>query len=116
MKTGKALSTLCLIATLAACAKPEVRFKHLPIPAERIDAEPVAREDRPSIPPEYRIDWSKVETIEQARAEHDRFVASVRVREGVIAHYIIDLEGRVFACANDDKWIRDYQAGLEAEE
>ena len=39
----------------------------------------------------------------------DRFVGTVRSREGRVAGYILDLEGNLFACSNDATWLREWQ-------
>lgn len=72
----------------------------------------VAAGDRPAIPAEYVIDWSKVLTVPQARAEHETFVRSVRDREGVTVGYIVDIEGKLFACSSDAEWLRDFYGRL----
>lgn len=82
----------------------------LPIPADRMDC--VAVEGRPAIPAEHMIDWTKVTTVPQARAEHDTYVRSVRNREGVITGYVVEIEGKLWACASDDEWLRDWQKPL----
>ncbi|APZ81836.1 hypothetical protein vBEliSR6L_71 [Erythrobacter phage vB_EliS_R6L] len=69
-------------------------------------------EARPTIPPEYEIDWSRVTTVGEARAEHQAFVTRLRERERPVALYVVRLEGRVFACADDAEWLRDYSARL----
>lgn len=97
---------------IASCGEPDRVVTHLPIPPERIDCEPLGVSARPALPPEYRIDWSAVENIQQAYDEHRKFVASVRNREGLIAGYIVDVEGALWACASDDEWLRDREAGL----
>lgn len=68
--------------------------------------------ERPALPAEYVIDWSRVTTVEQARSEHDAYVRSVRTREGVIVGYVVTVEGRLFVCSNNAAWWRDYWAGL----
>lgn len=67
---------------------------------------------RPSIPTEYVIDWTKVTTVREARLEHDAYVRSVRTREGQVAAYIVEVEGKLFACSSNLKWWADYFAGL----
>ncbi|MBO9624183.1 MAG: hypothetical protein J7500_15855 [Sphingomonas sp.] len=64
------------------------------------------------MPKEYAIDWSKVTTVAQARAEHMKFVASVRSREGVVSGYILRIEGQLFACSNNAAWLRDFYGKL----
>lgn len=102
-----ALLTFCL--ALSACGPRVVTA--LPIPPERMDCALLA-DARPNIPPEYRIDWSGVITVEQARAEHSAFVTRLRARELPVALYVVRLEEQVFACADDAKWLRDYTAGV----
>lgn len=70
---------------------------------------------RPKAPPEYVIDWGKVTSIPQARAEHEKFVATLRTREGIVAGYILDIEGKLFRCFNNIQWQKDYYSGLPAE-
>lgn len=67
---------------------------------------------RPAIPPEYAIDWSKVTTVDQAHAEHDKFVGVLRTREGLVAGYVLDLEGKHFLCVNNAAWVRDFYSKL----
>ena len=69
---------------------------------------------RPDIPAEYAIDWSRIATVEQARAEHDAYVRAIRTREGIVAGYVVDLEGRLFICSNNAQWWRDYWSMLRA--
>lgn len=68
---------------------------------------------RPQLPAEYRIDWSTVTTVPQARAEHEKFVGTLRTREGLVAGYILDLEGKQFLCFNNMQWQRDFYRGLD---
>jgi hypothetical protein len=95
---------------LASCTKTERIAQAVTPPAERIQC--VAAGDRPAVPAEYVIDWSKVATVDQARAEHMKFVASVRSREGVVTGYILRIEGRLFACSNNAAWLRDFFSQL----
>jgi len=77
-------------------------------PSDRLQCVPAG--GRPSIPPEYVIDWSAVTTVAQAKSEHLRYVASVRNREGVISGYIVVLEGQLFGCSNNMAWLNDFYA------
>lgn len=77
---------------------------------ERLTCE--AQGERPVLPAEYVIDWSKVQTVAQARAEHDAYVRSVRTREGVIVGYVVNVEGKLFVCSNNAQWWRDYWSAL----
>jgi len=89
------LSTSCL--AISAC-QPKRIVTALPIPPERMDCK--AAGARPTIPPE-------------ATGSHDAFVKSVRAREGVIASYIIEIEGKLFDCASDAQWLREWQAATK---
>ena len=77
---GIALSTFCLAGS--ACNTTRVAVPLKPDPA-RMDCVAVEPGQRPAIPPEYVIDWTKVTTIDRAKSEHDAYVRSVRAREGV---------------------------------
>ena len=72
-----------------------------------------AQGERPTLPAEYVVDWSKVQTVAQARAEHETYVRSVRTREGVIVGYVVTVEGKLFVCSNNAQWWRDYFSGLD---
>jgi len=104
------LLPLMSFSLLAGCGTDKV-VKHLPTPPERLVCEEAG--DRPAIPPEYVIDWTAVRTVDQARAEHGRYVASIRSREGVIVAYLVSVEGKLFTCATNMQWRREYEAGLE---
>lgn len=97
-------------AALASCGEPKVIAEALPIPAERMDC--VEAGSRPAIPPEHKIEWANVSNVLQARQEYNQYVASVRAREGMVAGYVLDLEGRLFLCASDAQWLREWQAGI----
>jgi hypothetical protein len=43
-----------------------------------------------------------------------KLIATVRTREGVVAGYVLDLEGKHFVCVNNAAWLRDYFKGLPA--
>lgn len=79
-------------------------------PPERLQC--VAAGDRPAVPAEYVIDWSKVATVDQARAEHMKFVASVRTREGIVTGYILRIEGKLWTCSSNAEWLRDFYGAL----
>lgn len=96
-----ALSTFCL----AGCETTRVAAPVKP-PADRMDCRELS--GRPAIPPEYVIDWSKVTTVAQARGEHESFVRSVRTREGIVAGHVVQVEDRLFLCASDAEWLRDF--------
>lgn len=71
-----------------------------------------AQGERPTLPAEYVVDWSKVQTVAQARTEHEAYVRSVRTREGVIVGYVVTVEGKLFVCSNNAQWWRTYWSGL----
>ena len=106
----KALILLAAVA-LAGCETKRV-VEHLPTPPERLICEPAGT--RPTVPPEYSIDWNQIRSIDQAKAEHEKFVAVLRTREGIVAGYILKLEGRLFTCWTNMQWRRDYEAGIGA--
>lgn len=109
------LSTCCsLVLGLSACQTPAVvplnvkaqypeRFV-----CERVDP----TKDRPTLPPTYQIDWSRVQTVEDAHREHDSYVASIVDRNRVVSGYIVRLEGVDFTCWNNMKWQNDYYDAL----
>lgn len=105
-----ALSTSCL--TLSSCAHEKVVAEHISIPPDRIDCAFTGQ--RPAVAPEYKIDWTKLQTVAQAKAEHDLYVKQQRAREAVIARYMVNVEGVLFACANDAEWLRNYEEDMEA--
>lgn len=107
-----AVLSMCCLAS-SACDEKRVQVP-LPIPAERIDCQLLDGADgRPAIPAEYVIDWEKVVTPAQARIEHDAFITRLRKREADVAGYVVRLEGRLFACANDAQWLREYVKGVK---
>lgn len=110
--TAAALSTCCFL--LASCGGTNRVVQHLPTPPERLICEPAG--ERPAIPPEHSIDWPSVVTVEQARAEQAKYVASVRNREGVITSYIMRVEGKLFTCSTNMQWRRTYEAELSRRE
>jgi hypothetical protein len=95
---------------LAACETARVAVPVKP-PADRMDCRFLAG-GRPALPAEYVIDWSKVLTVDQARSEHDAYVRSVRTREGIVAGYVVTIEGKLFLCSSDAEWMTDFFARL----
>jgi hypothetical protein len=111
-----ALSTLCL--AVSACETTKRVVEHLPTPPERLVCERAGT--RPTIPPEYQIDWLTVEqaptvklAVERAKAEVAKLIATVRTREGIVAGYVLKLEGVNFVCWNNAEWRRQYEAGIK---
>ena len=102
--------SLLLALAVAGCGDTKRIAEHLPTPPERLICEPAGT--RPTLPPEHQIDWSQVRTVPAAKIEHDKFVAVLRTREGMVAGYILRLEGKLFVCSNNAQWRRDYEAGI----
>ena len=111
-----ALLTCSLTLTAASCGEKRT-VQHLPTPPERLVCEAVPA--RPSISPEYQIDWRSVESaatvkvaVDRAKAEVAKLMGSIRNREGVIVGHILSLEGKLFTCFTNAQWRRDYEASL----
>lgn len=103
-----------ILAALALAGCKTIRAaEFLPTPPARLVCD--AAGPRPTIPPEYSIDWTQVKTVTQAIAEHQKYVASIRSREGVITAYILQTEGRLFVCSSNAQWRRDFEAELVKE-
>lgn len=109
MKLSAMAAALWMSCSALAGCKEKVVAPIKP-PPERLVCE--AAGDRPKIPAEYQIDWSKVQTVDRARSEHDAYVRSVRTREGIVAGYIVTLEGTNFVCFNNAQWQRDFWGKL----
>jgi hypothetical protein len=103
------LLTFCSALALTGCGDKRTALAIKP-PPERLAC--IDRDGRPTLPPEHVIDWTKVKTVDQAHAEHDSYVKSVRDRNGVVSGYVVDLEGRLFLCSNNAAWLRDFYAKL----
>lgn len=103
------LWTSCLALLATACADKQIA---IPLKPDATRLVCVSTTTRPTIPGEYVIDWTKVASIPAAKAEHEKYVASIRTREGVIAGYIVQVEGQLFTCSNNMQWLRDYYAKL----
>ena len=109
-RTGLALSMCFSALTVSGCQEKRV-VTNLKPPSERLQCAPAG--ERPTIPPEHRIDWQSVSTVAQARSEHDAYVRSVRTREGMVAGYIVAVEGKLFACSNNAAWLREWYAATD---
>ena len=108
LKTAALLLTSCL--ALSAC-EPKRVVTALPIPPERMDCQD-ATGQRPKLSPEFVIDWSKIATVDEAHAAFDNFTLVLRGREQTVANYVIELEGKLFQCANDAAWLREREAEI----
>lgn len=113
MQSSKAaiLSTCCFL--LASCDPQPVPLNIKAENPERFICERVAPGDRPTLPPAHTIDWNSVQTVEQARSEHEAYAASILGRNGIVAGYVVRLEGVNFTCWNNMQWQRDFYDGLE---
>jgi hypothetical protein len=106
--TALALSTLCL--AVSACGAQKYTAEFIPTPPAHLVCERTGT--RPTIPPEYKIDWGHVTTVAQAHAEFDKYRATILTREGVVAGYVLKLEGANFLCFNNMQWRKDFEADL----
>lgn len=103
-------SLFCLaILGLSACGEKRI-VTSLPTPPERLVCESAG--SRPTLPPEHAIDWSQVRTVAQAKLEHEQFVKVLRTREGIVAGYLVDIEGKLFTCWSNMEWRKTYEAEL----
>lgn len=103
-------SVISLALLLCACGETKRVAEFIPTPPERLVCEQAGT--RPTIPPETTIDWTHVTTVAQAKIEHEGYVKSVRTREGVVAGYILEVEGKLFTCFNNAQWRREFEADL----
>lgn len=104
------LTLLTLGVTLSACSTTKRVVELLPTPPERLICERAGT--RPSLPAEHVIDWANVRTVPAAKLEHEKFVAVLRTREGLVAGYVLKLEGNLFQCFNNAQWRREYEAEI----
>jgi hypothetical protein len=105
----RAVFLLAVSALALTACQPKRIVTALPIPPERTDCQ-AATGKRPTLPPEFKIDWTTIATVDQAKAAHDNFINVIRGREGIVATYVLDLEGQLFQCSNDAAWVRDWNA------
>lgn len=117
MKQSLRIVALLMFCSLAACGneRPEIHFKPIAIPAERMDCAVLIK--RPPVGEEYKIDWASVEAapdkdfaIRLAKLEVQKLRYSLHQRDGVVANYILNIEGILFGCSNDAEWLREYSA------
>lgn len=108
-----ALSTLCLAAS--ACKPEEIRsVSAIPLlkeHPERFECNTVGT--RPTINPEFKIDWTKVGSISDAKREFENYRNVQHGREKVVADYVLALESVNSLCAINMGWQRDFYKGLE---
>jgi hypothetical protein len=107
--TALALSTLCL--AVSACGGPaKYTAGFIPTPPERLICEQAGT--RPTIAPVAPIDWTRVTTVAQAKIAHDDYVKKVFTREGIVAGYVLNIEGKLFTCFNNMQWRREFEADM----
>lgn len=105
----RSLQVATAALALAACHTVHTA-DFLATPADRLVCE--AAGPRPKIPPEYQIDWSKVTTVPQAQGEVGKLLAVEHQREGVVAGYVLQVEGKLAICFVNAQWRREYEAEL----
>jgi len=111
MKRSATVPVLLMFSSaLSACGEAKYTAEFIPTPPERLVCEKART--RPTIPPEYVIDWTKVTTVAQAHSEFDKYRALIFTREGIVAGYVLQLEGQNFVCFNNMQWRRDFEADL----
>jgi hypothetical protein len=71
---------------------------------------------RPKLSPEFKVDWTKIATVDQAHAAFDNFTLVLRGREQTVANYVIEIEGKLFQCANDAAWLREWNSATRLSE
>ena len=107
------LSIFC--SSLGACAPERLAVSLRPDldnPSRLIcEAAPASRPERGA---PHEIDWSKVLTVAEAKIQHGLYVARERERNGAVAAYVLEIEGRLFTCSNNAQWWRDYWARIPA--
>lgn len=117
MKQSLRAVALLMFCSLAACKdeRPEIHFKPITIPAERMDCATLIK--RPPVPKEYEIDWATIEKAPDkdyatrlAKLELQKFKYSLLQRDGIVANYIVNIEGILMECSNDAEWLREYSA------
>lgn len=108
MRSVMALALLMASFLLGSCDPPRIETPKPPASKLVCEALPT----RPALPAEYQIDWSKVTTVDEARAEHERFVATLRDREGRVAGYIVSIEGAWFSCSSNLSFVRTFTEAL----
>lgn len=106
-----AAALLLCSSLLSSCGEKRV-VTALPIPPERMDCVAIDKSLRPKLPAERQIDWAKLQTVAQAKAEHEAAMKVEHDREAIVARYIVQIEGVQFACANDAAWLREREAQL----
>jgi hypothetical protein len=106
--TALALSTLCL--ALSACGTDKYTAQFIPTPPNRLICD--ATNTRPAAPGAKPINWAQITTVAQAKVAHEDYVKQINVRDGIIAGYVIEIEGRLFNCFNNMQWRREFEADL----
>lgn len=119
-RTAAALLTCCLAVSACTTTRRAVEpLRPDQTSPERFVCEPAGT--RPPIPPEDVVDLDRAARAPSrdgamaiVREEVAAYVTSVRAREGIVANYIVRIEGRLFVCGNNMQWQRDFYGGLTA--
>lgn len=120
MKTGLALSTLCLAASCGETVHSVSALRPDKTNPERFVCELAGT--RPTIAPNVAPNWAFVgsaptvqEAVTRAKAEHEAYAKRGNERELVVVNYLLLVEGKLFVCFNNMAWQRDFYAGLPEE-
>lgn len=117
-----AILSTCFLA-LSACPGQRVVTHARPDLANpaRMACEGVP-ENRPDLPAQSEIDWQAVlvpgdaeKTLSGAQAAHTAYVARMIERNGIVASYLVKVEGRLFVCSSNMQWWRDYWRSMPGE-
>lgn len=68
--------------------------------------------ERSAVPAEQPPRWDTIDRVDQARESHERYVASVRSRELILVNYIVATEAKLFACATNAEWLRNFYSDI----
>lgn len=119
MRQSRMVAALLMSCLAVSCATAPVLA---PIRPDQTNPERflcAAAGARPTIPPEAVVNLDAAlaaptvaQAIEIARAQVAAYVASVRQREGVVAHYVLQIEGQLFDCSNNMTWQREFYSRL----
>jgi len=115
LRLAIALSTSCFLLNSCGPTREIVPLNVAAQHPERFVCDRLNPATRPALPAEFTIDWASIQTVEQARAAHNSYVASVRSREGIVAGYVVRIEQANFVCWNNMEWQRQFYRALPPE-
>lgn len=92
-------STFCLALSSCSNEPKVVTFNLQQAQPDLFECE--AAGNRPNLPASHEIDWEQVVTVEQAKTEHEAYVARMVDRNQVVTAYLVEIEGRLFTCQNN---------------